>query len=165
MGRPEPWLGRWTTWGLTLLLLSACEREPACPSGLHEDPARAQALRELLEGLPELSALLSTPGPQVCFGHSEAGVLGEDGVMRLSGEVELRAEAARAAHLLLHHLEGPPLAPADGRACEVRVAEAMEVEEAAYALEARVRTQLGVPGPAPTPGPELAADYQRRCSP
>lgn len=141
------------------LLLLGCTAP--CPSGLHEDAARAAQLRSLLAGVPEAAPLLSD-APPVCFGQAGEGVLGEDGVMRLSGEGELRAEAARMAHLLQHHQEGPPLAPPDGRPCAARVAAAMAAEAEAYALEGRTRRALGLAGE-PVMGEGLEADYRRRC--
>jgi hypothetical protein len=121
-------------------------------------------LANTAEGRKELSALRHRP--VLCFTDVRDGVLQEPGVLVLPNARSNRLNAARAAHLLLHQLEGPPLDEGAVRSqalsCEALTRRAMRREVAAYAAQARVAQSLGVFLPNVPPA-SLERAYGARC--
>jgi hypothetical protein len=145
---------------LTLLLLLGCEKQSACPDGYRSDPPRtsrvADALGRNSEGKPLLDAARGRY--QVCWGEPSVPVIDAQRRLLLPRGATDAEAAARMGHLLLHVVEGIPLA--DG--CGTR-ALAEQQEKKAHALEARLRAALGA-----SPLPETAlenvlAAYRVRC--
>jgi len=130
---------------------AADARAPTCPPGSQIDAARTAALGVRLARHPEGARLLSQAGGlrTVCYGALRHSVITEEGVVLLRSDLGQAEAAARFAHLLHHRVEGMPTIddPADGRGCDERVAEALDREARALALELSLRQSFGVQRP------------------
>lgn len=139
---------------IVLLALTGCARkaEPAsCPAGFAADEARARRTEERLRATSEGARLLERARGRetlVCFGPTDVSAITTTGMILLDarpGEAEI---AARLGHLLLHAVDGLPMAEpikaSDARDCYARVREALALEARAFALELRLRRELGV---------------------
>jgi hypothetical protein len=82
--------------------------------------------------------------PSVCFGQVEFSVVTTEGIILLNDQATDGENAAKLAHLMLHFAEGNPLEKADGGDCDERVRNALRREARAFALELRLRRDLGV---------------------
>jgi hypothetical protein len=137
----------------------------ACPPGQEPQPARAERLRALLAATGAGTALVSaTPRglALICFGAGAPPQLGPDGVVTLDASAPDPDLAARLGHLL-HHLGDPPWVPGEPAPCALRVERALAAERRADAVEAALRSALGLPA--------LGADvetlrhaYESRCA-
>src|SRR5688572_26199014 len=102
-----------------------------CPGDLRQDPVREQAIRDRVD-----------VGAPICFGTPSAW----DGrVIRIDPATGDDEAAARAAHLDRHRTDATAMTGDDP--CDRRVAAAMAAEARAWALEMRLRTELGVTDP------------------
>jgi hypothetical protein len=84
----------------------------------------------------------------VCFGRTDVSAITTAGTILLDARLGEAETAARLGHLLLHAVDGLPMAePAKGGDavdCDARVREALALEARAFALEFRLRRELGV---------------------
>jgi hypothetical protein len=87
--------------------------------------------------------LQDTESVHWCFCDGDSSVVVAQRFLILRRRDPDPAVAARAAHLLDHVVQGPPLRPApnkaEGQDCEARVDAALGREAQAYALELRIR--------------------------
>jgi hypothetical protein len=84
----------------------------------------------------------------VCFGRTEVSAITTTGTILLDTRLGEGETAARFGHLLLHAVDGLPMAEptkgSDAGDCDARVREALVIEARAFALELRLRRELGV---------------------
>lgn len=122
---------------------------PPCPFGYFDRVGQGQALlarlRETEEGR-EIADQLGSTEVRFCFGDIEVPVVSEERLLLLTDDEDEDVLAARTGHLLLHVLRGPPLPePIPRNAnCRVLVDQALHAEARAYAVELRLRRELGV---------------------
>lgn len=147
--------GRSTALFLSALLF-ACGREPTpppvpaappCPGSYRSDPDRAQAILSLLRQTEEGTSLLARKGAPLtlCFGDINVSSITDDHLFLLRQDVTDPMLAARLGHLLLHSVEGMPMAGLDdpGLDCDALVDDALRKEAKAHALELELRSTLG----------------------
>lgn len=124
---------------------------PPCPAGFLDQIGRGDRLRRLLGSTEEGRALLErvrATEVRICFGPIDVPVVTDDRVLLLDSRGDDAELAARTGHLLAHVADGAPFPaaiPADAD-CEHVVRDALAREAAAYALEIRLRRELGVAG-------------------
>lgn len=133
-----------------------CAATPRCPNGYREIATRQNHLQALLSRDAEAAQLVRSQRVRVCYavgiGH---GVL-SDNVAFLDGNDSDFENAARLAHLLVHHRDRL------GDGCATGLISAQKSEAQATAMEARLRKSYGLPELPPSV--EAEADYQRRCA-
>jgi hypothetical protein len=153
--RQTPWAA--AVLSVWVLAQAGCvAREPAlppCPDRHREDADRTRRIREALDATARGRELLrradGSPPLRVCYGRVDEPGITPERVVLLDDREGDAESAARLGHLLLHAIEGLPMDPsgARGRPCDERVAEAVEVEARAHALELELRRDLGVTAP------------------
>lgn len=118
----------------------------ACDAGYRQDAVREERLRTLLDSATE-TVSLARARATFCFGVRDISVVTTDAVLVLDERPSDPEVAARAAHLLLHVVEGYPMTDEPGGRCDERVEIALDREAQALALELRTRRALGVTTP------------------
>jgi len=122
-----------------------------CPARSSRDDVRENQIRALLATAPEGRQLLADlDGPlRICFGEALESGIRPDGTVTLDPRAGDGECAARLGHLIHHAVVGSPLAGLDdpSRDCERVVAEAVEAEAHAHALEIVLRQRFGVEDP------------------
>ncbi len=135
---------------IALVLIGCGAPAPTCPSGTHDDVARASAIENRLASVAQGRALIDAARarvPAICFGASEsASVITTDRVVLLASGLEEGEAAARLGHLLVHARDGLPTdevhARMDPAACEAAVDRAIDLEAHAYVVEVSLQTAL-----------------------
>jgi hypothetical protein len=124
---------------------------PPCPFGYVDHVGRKESLLALLNATDEGRRIVSSLGAsevRFCFGRIDVPVVSEGRLLLLDQSADDAPLAARTAHLFLHIVNGPPVPDeiARGADCDAIVDRALHAEARAYAVEVRLRRELGVAG-------------------
>lgn len=135
--------------GLALVSCRASDSVSQCPAGFVPNDGRATRLWAHL-GTASAGATLmarSPSKPLVCFGATEISTLTTTGIVYFDDKLDESEGAARLGHLLLHFVDGMPMANPRPTDCDAQVEEALRMESIALSLELQLRREFAVTQP------------------
>lgn len=135
--------------GLSMASCRASDPVPPCPAGFVPNDGRTRRLWERLGTASSGTTLLarSASKPILCFGATEISTLTTTGIVYFDDKLDESEGAARLGHLLLHFVDGMPMANPRPTDCERQVEEALRAESMALSLELQLRREFAVGKP------------------
>lgn len=139
-----------------LLLDGSAAARSACPAGSEPDFARAAAI------LARVPSQQGAPVQSICFVASQEAAITRDGVILLPRELREIEAAARVAHLARHRRRGSALIAPRRDACDRWLADALDEEARAYAVELAILDAAGEGAQLPFAAEAAAAPAEER---